>query len=213
MCTAHLSSSPSVRRWHISQAHAPDDLRLPLAGRSSMAAQHKRDRKTMRRNLLGQWREPHDVTLLHDLGLARGPLPAGRSWLASIRDHWGGAAHVITTGPLPEVNHFIRSFPEELMMWGSREQMDWDSDKLTSKVSSPKIGPISITFTAFSSLCAQSAKSPKLWCCAGLITTHTISRQIAAAKRKMARAGIAWVFSCTGNGHITRRQLPHGIYG
>ncbi len=54
-------------------------------------------------------------------------------WLAYIRDQWGGAAYVNTTGDNAEVNRFINTFPEELMQWGSAKQIDWDPVNPTSK--------------------------------------------------------------------------------
>ena len=59
-------------------------------------------------------------------------------WLAYIRDEWGGGKHVIFMGEHPEVDNFITTFPELLKTWGGEDQIDWDSENLSSRVEAPK---------------------------------------------------------------------------
>lgn len=68
------------------------------------------------------WRED-----LHQLGYM----------LREIRDNWGGAKHVVTMGNVKDANTFIATFPEELMAWGSSEQIDWNPSSLSNMVKAP----------------------------------------------------------------------------
>lgn len=68
------------------------------------------------------WRED-----LHQLGYL----------LSEIRDRWGGAGHVVTMGDLKEVNAFIAAFPDELLKWGSSEQIAWDPARVLNSIEAP----------------------------------------------------------------------------
>jgi hypothetical protein len=57
--------------------------------------------------------------------------------LREIRDTWGGAGHVVTTGSHKDVNTFIATFPDELMAWGNSEQIAWNQSSLTNDVKAP----------------------------------------------------------------------------
>ncbi len=81
-------------------------------------------------------------------------------WLAIIRDgHDAMQGGIDVTSGSPEHNHFINTFPEDLMLWGGPSQMDWDAEANCNRIAPPNEMPHIAYISRLNSLIENAPKS------------------------------------------------------